>query len=99
LVALDDLILDAGDALGVELAEAGLAVLADRRVQAGGDPGEIPDRLDLVEGQLRLSGDLLLAGVSIEPRPELALHASNGPLPLRDVRGDPNRAAGVVKAA
>ena len=97
-MALEDLVLDAGGALGAQLAEARLA-FADGRIEAGRDPGQVPDRLHLVERQLGLLGDLLVGGLAVEPRAQLADDAIHGPLALGDVGRDPNRPAGVVEAA
>src|SRR4051794_20410166 len=98
LLALDDLLLEVGLALRPQLAEARLAI-ADGGVEAGRDPGQVADRLDLVERQLRLLGDLLVGGIAIRVGPQLRLDPVHGPLALGDVGRDTDRTTAVVEAA
>src|SRR5215208_6503245 len=99
LLALVDFLLDALRALRSELAESRVPVVADRGVEARGDPGQVANGLDLIERKLGAIRDLLLGGLAVQARAELRLHAIHRALPLRDVRRDANRPPGVVQAA
>src|SRR5215212_5906371 len=82
-----------------DVAERGLAVLADRLVEARAGAGGVADLLDLGHRHLGLGGDLLVGRRAAEPRVQLTLRARHLALALADVHRDPDRARLVRDAA
>src|SRR5205085_8471748 len=65
---LDDLFLGAGDLAGHEVAERGLAIRAQRLVEARDDIGQRPHVVDLFDLELDRFGELLERGLTAEAR-------------------------------
>src|SRR5439155_22228361 len=68
-----DLVLGVGRVRGEEVAEGGLAVVADRLVEARERPRRLADLDDLVDGQLDRRRQLVLGGLAAQLRGELAV--------------------------
>src|SRR5215213_7276847 len=94
-----DLLLGLGLLARHDVAERGLALLADRLVEARDGTGGVADLVNLRERDLGLLRDLLVGRRPAELRVQLALHPRDLALALADVHRDADRARLVRDAA
>src|SRR5829696_9740636 len=96
---LGDLVGRLGTIVGQQVTEGGLAVLADRLVEARDRARGATDLDDLLDGQVDDLGDLLLGRLATELHGELALDAVDLAVPLADVHGQADGAGRVLETA
>src|SRR5215210_1832486 len=77
---------------GDQVAEARVALCADRLVEARDRAGGGPYLLHVLQRELRLLGDLLVGRIALELRSQLAICARDLLLALDDMHGNADRA-------
>src|SRR4029077_7938727 len=95
----DDLLLDVALVGGDDVAESGVALVAERLVEARNRPRRRARLAHVLEGELRLPRQLVVRRRTLELQRQLALSTRDLLLALDDVDGDPARARFVRERA